>query len=118
VIAWPLADLIDRLSILTLKADHAPGDLALASECRRLATALRDTDHQRHLAALVNINRRIWDLEADIRQGKEGRLGLDEVGRRALAIRDLNAERIRLKNAIATEIGEFEDVKIDHASAA
>ena len=31
-------------------------------------------------------------------------------------IRDLNAERIRLKNVIAEELGEFGDIKIDHAS--
>jgi hypothetical protein len=69
------------------------------------------------LVKLYTINGRIWNLESDIRQGKEGLLGLEEVGRRALAIRDFNGERIRLKNRITDLIGEkYKEIKIDHAS--
>jgi hypothetical protein len=69
------------------------------------------------LTSLYVINGKIWDLEADIRQGKEGILGLEEVGRRALAIRDFNGERIRLKNEITELVGEkYKEIKIDHAS--
>jgi hypothetical protein len=54
----------------------------------------------------------MWTLEADLRKGKEGELGLEEVGRRAIAIRDLNKQRVTLKNSIS----KFKDIKINHVS--
>ena len=46
------------------------------------------------------MNGKIWDLESDIRKGKEGELGLEEVGRRAIAVRELNKIRVGYKNDI------------------
>lgn len=65
---------------------------------------------------LHNIHRDIWSLEYDIRMGKEGVLGLEEVGRRAIAIRELNAKRIAIKNRIDAEYGTMKEVKFEHAS--
>ena len=62
------------------------------------------------------INGRIWDLESDIRKGKEGELGSEEVGRRALMIRNINSERIALKNQIAVFHNEYGERKYNHAS--
>jgi hypothetical protein len=125
---YPLSEMIDRMTILALKCEHL-----------RDNPELRREFHQEHLTfcghafaahtgsvsqligwrdALLSINGKIWELEADIRLGREGILGLEEVGRRALAIRDLNAKRIAIKNEIARAAGGFEEVKIDHASAA
>jgi len=56
-------------------------------------------------------------LESDIRGGKENLLGLEEVGRRAIMIRDLNKKRVALRNKIIEETGiGFKDVKVNHAS--
>ncbi|TES93764.1 MAG: hypothetical protein E3J90_14050 [Promethearchaeota archaeon] len=55
---------------------------------------------------IININ--IWHLESDIRKDKEGELGLMEVGRRALRIRDYNRERTKRSNAINELMGESE----------
>ena len=64
------------------------------------------------------INLKIWHLESAIREGQEEGLGLEEVGRRALQIRDLNKERIALKNALNEPTGEiFKDAKVNHVSA-
>ncbi len=116
----PISEIIDRCSILQLKRERLPLHDALQKECERFEAHITSHPlHQRineHLKTLKEVNGKIWDLESDIRKGKEGELGLEEVGRRALAIRDLNGERIRLKNAIAEEMGEFGDVKVDHAS--
>jgi len=69
------------------------------------------------LNELYIVNAKIWDLESDIRKGKEGELGLEEVGRRAILIRNLNRERVALKNKIIEETGiGFKDVKMNHAS--
>lgn len=116
---YPLAEVVDRLTILELKRDRLSANQAVANEAARLSAALPSILSHR-LAAwrddLKNINAKIWDLEADIRQGKEGLLGLEEVGRRAIAIRELNGNRIRIKNQIARLVGEFEEVKVEHAS--
>jgi hypothetical protein len=115
-----LSEIIDRYSILLLKKERLPQNHALLTECARFEEEIAKANDQAYikeqLAALKEVNGKIWDLEADIRKGKEGDLGLEEVGTRALKIRDLNAERIRLKNAIAERMGEFGDIKIDHAS--
>lgn len=65
-------------------------------------------------------NLKIWHLEEAIRQGREGELGLEEVGRRALEIRSLNAERVALVNGINVVLdpGAFPDRKVNHASGA
>lgn len=63
------------------------------------------------------VNLKIWHLESAIRSGKEGKMLLDEVGRRALQIRDLNAERIALKSALNEIQGSsVKEIKVDHAS--
>jgi len=67
---------------------------------------------------LITTSNRIWHLESDIRKGREGELGLEEVGRRALLIRDLNTERIsfinQLNRLLDPEAAPI--VKVNHAS--
>ena len=62
------------------------------------------------------VNQKIWHLESDVRKGLLDN-NLEEVGRRAIEIRNQNAERIALKNAINEYTGVgFKEVKINHAS--
>jgi len=70
-----------------------------------------------YLIELYNINGEIWALESDIRKGHEKELGIDEVGRRSILIRDKNKQRISIKNRITEhfDIGHKE-IKINHAS--
>ncbi len=58
----------------------------------------------------------IWDLEADLRQGKlDG--ALSEVGRRAIKIREHNKLRVEVKNIINLLANEgYQDVKQNHIS--
>lgn len=64
------------------------------------------------------VNLKVAFLEADLRAGKEAELGLEEVGRRAIQIRNLNRERIALKNALNERLDpeSFPEVKVNHAS--
>jgi len=119
---YPLSEIIDRLSILMLKCERFPKHMRPIEERDRFLAAFNEMRPQdiRKTGWLVDqtqINGLIWDLEAAIRQGKEGELGLEEVGRRAIRLRDLNAERVRRKNQIAQVMGEYREVKHDHASA-
>lgn len=112
---YPLPDLYDRASIEELKFERANAN----NKSHRLALSAglsEQTYVPKFFDALKEINGKIWDLESDIRRGREGILGLEEVGRRALEIRNLNAQRILIKNEIAQHFGEFGENKYNHAS--
>lgn len=61
------------------------------------------------------VNQKIWHLESDIRKGALS--DPVEVGRRAMQIRDFNAERVALINALNELDGGFPEVKVNHRSA-
>lgn len=112
---YPSADLYDRYTIECLKRDRA------SAENTAHIIALNNAIEQRGryedlIEELYTVNGQIWDLESDIRKGKEGELGLEEVGRRAIAIRELNNKRIFIKNLVAARFVETGEKKYNHAS--
>lgn len=118
----PLPEVLDRMSILKLKIERI-GEPHLVLEMSEYEKALEDFEKRgikidpNWVNELYEINGKIWDLESDIRKGKEFELGLEEVGRRAIAIRELNKRRISVKNQIVEKTGlGFKDVKMNHAS--
>jgi len=72
---------------------------------------------------LMEINAKIWVLEASIRASNpedpcaKEKLDMAKVGERALMIRDLNSVRVAAKKWIDELFGAVADVKMDHASA-
>ena len=118
----PLPELLDRLVIVRLKAERIK-DKEKEEELKFYINELEEYKKKgivvkgEWLQMLYDINGKIWDLESDIRKGKEGELGLMEVGRRAIEIRNLNKLRISIKNEITEVTGSgFKDVKVNHAS--
>ena len=56
-------------------------------------------------------------LEKELKNGFEQTLPLEEIGRRAILIRNENALRVKIKNAIAEALGcEVKEIKQDHLS--
>ena len=142
-----MAEIIDRYSILKLKLERlAPQNKEFESIIKKELVVLAPSQNKdlesiikkefaayenalgefekkgvflkpEWISKLYEINGRIWDLESDIRQGKEGKLGLEEVGRRALKMRGINRERIEMKNLITKESGSgFFEIKVNHTS--
>lgn len=118
----PLSEILDRLSIIKLKIERI-GEPHLKLEEKAYEEAVEEFKskglkiNDDWLKQLKEVNGKIWDLESDIRKGKEGQLGLEEVGRRAIAIRELNKIRVGIKNKVVEETGKgFRDVKMNHAS--
>lgn len=116
-----ISDILDRYSISILKKQraNAENDEELQTlsqeiyEYRKKEPVLIDE----YLNKLIEVNGNIWDLESDIRKGKEGELGLEEVGRRAIKIRELNKIRVGYKNQIVDIFQEgYKDIKVNHAS--
>ena len=66
---------------------------------------------------LKRIHDEIWELEAELKTGREAELSLEEIGRRAIAIRDHNNKRVKLKNAMAEKLNcSVREIKKDHLS--
>lgn len=112
----PLNELLDRYTIHLLKNERTTESQSQA--LYDYERAIMNSGHgeltQPYIDRLYDINRQMWDAEAAIRAGEE--LGLEEVGRRALVIRDLNRIRIGIKNEIATAFNSgYLDVKVNYA---
>lgn len=125
---YPLDELLDKRSIIQLKIERiSEENNELRKEYQDYTNAIEEyiveeicteKDVEEWYKQLYEANVRIWDLEADIRQGKEGKLGLEEVGRRAIAIRENNGKRVKIKNDIVAQTGVgYKGIKINHASA-
>ena len=107
---YSLGDLCDRLTILELKMQRigrerfvgeyeAVHRAVFEASLPTLPTAVAE-EVKMLLLELRTINGDIWDLESDIRRGKDNQMSLEEVGRRAIAIRDINEKRVKTKNRI------------------
>lgn len=65
---------------------------------------------------LYHINGEIWKLESILRQGKEKKLGLSIIGKRAIQIRNWNHKRVAEQNKLMDIVGGFKNIKKDHIS--
>lgn len=121
----PVLELIDRLCIARIKHERTQGanqdELDWYEDKYRQLIAImdarqRDTlDH--NIAEITVIHNKIWDLEWQLKSGVEHLLSMDEIGRRAIAIRDWNNRRITYKNSIAELFGlKMREIKTDHLS--
>jgi uncharacterized protein YxjI len=124
-IAMPIAELCDRLTIAQLKLERLSDDEINKSELQKQIEYYEsgvDTKNKvlvKLVLDLHEINGEMWDAEYAIRKGLDEDLGLKEIGRRALKIRDLNRVRVKVKNEITDVVGqpEFKDCKMNHASS-
>jgi hypothetical protein len=124
-IAMPICELADRLTIAQLKKERLPNSEIDKDDLQKQIKYYEegiDTKNEKLRTAIVDlyeINGQMWDAEHAIRKGLDEDLGLSEIGRRALKIRDLNRVRVSIKNKITEIAGqpEFADCKMNHASS-
>lgn len=111
-----LNDIVDRFTIAYLKyqriseADFKDEIITYWDEI-----SLYDESIIPYLSALHYMNKEIWNLEYAIRNAQDNELGFEEIGRRAVKIRDANQVRVKIKNIIAEEYGGFKDAKINYS---
>ena len=112
----PISEIADRLSICMLKQERTSEDLRKEIELYESELRGYENIHE-YVDKLYEINGEIWHLESDIRKGREKELGLEEVGRRAILIREQNKKRVFVKNQMVETYGEgFKDIKVNHGS--
>ena len=110
----PISEILDRYTITLLKSERTSEDVSeeLATykkEIEKYGTDRVDTYVQR----LYEVNGRIWDTEGDIRKGAD--LPLEEIGKLAIKVRDLNCERNGVKADVVEEFSEgFKEIKINY----
>jgi len=121
-IITPLPEVVDRYTICQLKLerlDHTQIDVDSMNEQLEYYKKGIDFSNAQLVELskdLYTINGKIWDTEGSIRAGLDDELGYDEIGRRAVKVRDLNRERMSIKNDIIELTGEgFKDCKMNYA---
>jgi hypothetical protein len=116
-IIFPIIELIDRLAIAEIKFLKTQLNQPEVDWYKQQFDKYNFSSITLQYEELKNIHLKIWNLESDIRMGMEHKLGLEEVGIRALAIRDWNNKRVALKNQIAEKLHcNVREIKKDHAS--
>lgn len=113
-----IGDVIDRWTIAYLK--NIRGNIDNTDEIYEYQDYCQTYDQNvisRFFKELLQHNGDIWTLESDIRKGKDDELGLEEIGRRAIQIREHNKLRIEVKNRINSYFKEgHQEIKINHTS--
>jgi len=114
---FPVVELFDRLAIAEVKWERTHSNKEELDWYTEQAKQYNVNKIRPKIEELKIIHDQIWNLESDLRNGVEQKLGLEEIGRRAILIRDFNAKRIQLKNTIA-ELLEcpVREIKKDHLS--
>jgi hypothetical protein len=116
-ITFPVIELLDRLCIAQIKFEITGAN---AVELDYYETQAKNLDLElvkSHLGQLKTIHREIWQLEKELKSGREEELSLEEIGRRAIKIRDKNNQRVVLKNQMAEILDcNVREIKKDHLS--
>jgi len=116
-----VGEIVDKLSILSRKIYF--GEEVAISEHRYLEQQLTSSGLPGKLVTNVirvtQCNIEIWNLEHEMRKIQEGtgKFTYEEIGRRAVKIRDLNRKRIEYKNLLNDIAGnQFRETKVNHLS--
>ena len=113
----PVLELIDRLCIARVKHARTQGanQIELDWYEDKLSQLPQCAELTEVIERMTDIHHAIWDLEWQLKSGVEQMLSLQEIGRRAIAIRDFNNKRIAYKNSVAHIVGHpVTEIKQDH----
>ena len=115
---FPVIEIVDRYAISVVKFDNTNG--ANKEELDFYSAQMVESgipiDHIL-IQELIEHHRYVWSLENDIKTGQADSLPLDEIGRRALHVRDVMRERVRLKNELAELMGDtIREIKQHHVT--
>jgi len=114
---FPAIELIDRYAIALVKFEKTnanPDELKFYVE--QLQHIPQDIVES-YAQELVKIHKEIWSLESELKTFNEQNLSLEEIGRRAIIIRNWNAKRIEIKNKFAVAVNcTVKEVKVSHLS--
>ena len=115
---FPVIEIVDRYAIAVVKHKKTSG--ANQEELDFYLKQMRkvNINPQNNLVLdLIAHHEYVWNLEDDFKKCRVDNLPLEEIGRRALHIRDVGFKRVDLKNALAALAGDpVREIKQDHIS--
>ena len=114
---FPIIELVDRLAIAEIKFKRTKANEEELLWYMNQSLRIDLTKIVNEYEDLKRIHDEIWELEAELKTGREAELSLEEIGRRAIAIRDHNRKRVKLKNTMAEKLNcSVREIKKDHLS--
>jgi len=114
---FPVVELLDRLAIARVKHQRIGNNQVELDFYNSQATHLELSLVEDDLNKLQQIHNEIWELEKELKSGREMELPLEEIGRRAIKIRDWNNKRVGIKNTMAEKLScPVREIKKDHLS--
>ncbi len=109
----PISEIIDRFTITKLKSERTSENVEQELSCYLNEINSYKVNLDKYIERMYLINSKIWDTEGDIRKGIK--LPLEDIGKLALKVRDLNCERNAIKAEIVDEFSEgFKEIKINY----
>lgn len=116
---FPVIEIVDRYAIAVVKFEKTNG--ANKEELDFYLSQMKSTNINplnSKVIELIEHHAYVWSLEDDFKKAKIDNLPLEEIGRRALHIRDIGYKRVDLKNSIAEllDIDSVREIKRDHIS--
>lgn len=116
-VSFPVIELLDRLAIAEIKYEKTQSNQAELDYYKQQVNRLNFSAVQDEFQTLKQIHRDIWNLEKELKSGHEDQLPLEEIGRRAIVIRNMNNRRINIKNQMAEILDcSVREIKHDHLS--
>ena len=114
---FPVIELVDRYTIALLKHQKTQINQEELDFYKKQLSNYDLDEIDSELQNLYEIHSQIWELESDLKSGKETQVPLEELGRRAIEIRNWNQQRIALKNIMAEKLAcNIREIKQDHLS--
>jgi hypothetical protein len=115
---FPVIELLDRLVIAKIKLSKSGFENQTEYDYYNSQASRYDLSNIAELLEeLESVHLQIWALESELRRGLEANIGYEEIGRRAVDIRNFNNQRIQVKNKMAEILGcDVREIKIDHIS--
>ena len=109
----PISEIVDRYTITKLKSERTDENVQEELDCYLDEINSYDANLDEYIEALYIANGKLWDTEGDIRKGTD--LPLEEIGRLALKVRDLNCDRNAIKAQLVEKFAEgFKELKINY----
>ena len=114
----PLSEILDRYTITKLKSERTEENVSDELKTYKIEIDSPDyVERSNQIASFIDrlyeINGQLWDTEGDIRKGVE--MPLEEIGRLALKVRDLNCTRNEIKAEVVDTFSEgFKEIKINY----
>ena len=113
---FPVIEIVDRYTIAVVKHEKTNG--ANQEELNFYLDQMKEANINTSdvkVIELIEHHSYVWSLEDDFKKAKIDALPLEEIGRRALYIRDIGYRRVDLKNALAEMVNDpVREIKQDH----